>query len=125
MRVESRVMLRRVQFTISLEKSIMKNIRSLSALFLALVFTTALGCAGTDTRESTGEYVTDSWITTKVKTSLVRDPMVKATEVNVETFKGVVQLSGFVSSDAAMHHAVQIARDTKGVTSVKNDMRVK
>jgi hyperosmotically inducible protein len=84
-----------------------------------------LGCAGTDTRESTGEYVTDSWITTKVKTSLVRDPMVKATEVNVETFKGVVQLSGFVSSDAAMHHAVQIARDTKGVTSVKNDMRVK
>jgi osmotically-inducible protein OsmY len=84
-----------------------------------------VGCAGSPTKESTGEYVTDSWITTKVKTSLATDPNVKATEVNVETFKGTVQLSGFVSSDAAMRRAVQIARETKGVTSVKNDMRVK
>jgi osmotically-inducible protein OsmY len=103
----------------------MKNIRSLSVLLLAIVFATALGCAGTETKESTGEYVTDSWITTKVKTSLARDPIVKATEVNVETFKGAVQLSGFVTSNAAITRAVQIARDTKGVTSVKNDMRVK
>jgi osmotically-inducible protein OsmY len=103
----------------------MKTIRSLSVFLLALVFVSVVGCAGSPTKESTGEYVTDSWITTKVKTSLATDPNVKATEVNVETFKGTVQLSGFVSSDAAMRRAVQIARETKGVTSVKNDMRVK
>jgi osmotically-inducible protein OsmY len=103
----------------------MKTIRSLSVFLLALVFVSVVGCAGSPTKESTGEYVTDSWITTKVKTSLATDPNVKATEVNVETFKGAVQLSGFVSSDAAMRRAVQIARETKGVTSVKNDMRVK
>jgi hyperosmotically inducible protein len=103
----------------------MKTIRSLSVFLLAIVFVSVVGCAGSPTKESTGEYVTDSWITTKVKTSLATDPNVKATEVNVETFKGAVQLSGFVSSDAAMRRAVQIARETKGVTSVKNDMRVK
>jgi osmotically-inducible protein OsmY len=103
----------------------MKTIRSLSVFLLAIVFVSVVGCAGSPTKESTGEYVTDSWITTKVKTSLATDPNVKATEVNVETFKGTVQLSGFVSSDAAMRRAVQIARETKGVTSVKNDMRVK
>ena len=103
----------------------MKSFKRLSVVLLAIVFASVLGCAGSEKKESTGEYVTDSWITTKVKASLAKDPMVKATEVNVETFKGTVQLSGFVSSDAAMHHAVQIARDTKGVTSVKNDMHVK
>lgn len=71
------------------------------------------------------EYVTDSWITTKVKAALVEDSQVKATEVNVETFKGVVQLSGFVSSNAAMQQAVRLARGIKGVTSVRNDMRIK
>ena len=84
-----------------------------------------MGCAGTATRESTGEYVTDSWITTKVKTALVEDPRVKATEVNVETYRGTVQLSGFVSSDSAMNQALQVARGVKGVTGVKNDMRIK
>jgi len=103
----------------------MKQIKRLSVLFLAVVFASILGCAGSPTQESTGEYVTDSWITTKVKTALVDDQLVKATEVNVETFKGAVQLSGFVSSDAAMYQAVRVARGVKGVTSVTNDMRLK
>ena len=103
----------------------MKQISRWSAVFVAVAFVSALGCAGTANRESTQEYVNDSWITTKVKAALIEDPQVKATEVNVESFMGVVQLSGFVSSDAAMDQAVRIARTTKGVTSVKNDMRIK
>ena len=103
----------------------MKQLKRIPALFLALVFASVLGCAGGPQKESTGEYVTDSWITTKVKAALVDDQLVKATEVNVETFKGAVQLSGFVSSNAAMNQAVYVARGITGVTSVKNDMRVK
>jgi osmotically-inducible protein OsmY len=64
----------------------MKIFKRLAAVFLAVVFVSMLGCAGSAKQESTGEYVTDTWITTKVKASLVEDPMVKATEVNVETF---------------------------------------
>ncbi len=103
----------------------MNQLKRISAFLLALAFVSALGCAGSATQESTGEYVTDSWITTKVKASLAEDPQVKATEVNVETFKGVVQLSGFVSSSAAMYQAVRVANGIKGVSSVKNDMRIK
>jgi len=103
----------------------MKQMKRLFAIFLALAFASVLGCAGSPTQESTGEYFSDTWITTKVKTALIDDPQVKATEVNVETFKGAVQLSGFVSSSAAMSQAVRVARGVQGVTSVKNDMRVK
>jgi osmotically-inducible protein OsmY len=103
----------------------MNQFKRFSAILLAAVMLGVVGCAGTATHESTGEYVTDSWITTKVKAALVDDPAVKATEVNVETFKGQVQLSGFVSSQTAMNEAVRVARGIKGVTSVKNDMRVK
>lgn len=103
----------------------MNLFKRISAVFLAIAFASALGCAGSATQESTGEYVTDSWITTKVKATLVDDPLVKAREVNVETFKGVVQLSGFVSSADAMHQAVRLTNGIKGVTSVKNDMRIK
>jgi len=97
----------------------------LSIFVLALAFVSVLGCAGSATQESTGEYFSVSWITTKVKTALVNDPQVKSTEVNVETFKGAVQLSGFVSPDAAMRQAVKVAQGVEGVTSVKNDMRIK
>lgn len=103
----------------------MNQLKRLSALFFAIVLTSALGCAGTATQESTGQYVDDTWITTKVKAALVDDPMVKATEVNVETFKGVVQLSGFVSSNSAMYQAVRLANGVRGVISVKNDMHIK
>ena len=103
----------------------MNNIKRLSILFIAIAFASLLGCASTPTPESTGEYLSDTWITTKVKAALVEDQTVRATEVNVETFKGAVQLSGFVSSHAAMDQAVRIARSIQGVTSVKNDMRLK
>jgi osmotically-inducible protein OsmY len=103
----------------------MNRLKRFSAVALAALLVSAAGCMSTPTQEGTGEYVTDSWITTKVKTVLVEDPKVKATEVNVETFKGVVQLSGFVSSQAAMYEAVRLASGVKGVTSVKNDMRIK
>ena len=103
----------------------MKHLKQVSAFFLAIAFVSILGCAGTEKRESTGEYVTDSWITTKVKAALVKDPVVKATEVNVETFKGTVQLSGFVSSDAARSQAVVVTRGIEGVTGIKNDIRLR
>ena len=79
------------------------------------------GCAGTATRESTGEYIDDSVITGKVKAAFAADPTVKATQVQVETFKGTVQLSGFVDSRESAQKAVDIARGVKGVKSVKND----
>ena len=103
----------------------MNQLKRFSAFFLAFTLVTVLGCMSTPTQEGTGEYVTDSWITTKVKAALVEDQLVKATEVNVETFKGAVQLSGFVSSDASMRQAVKVAQGVQGVTSVKNDMRIK
>ena len=103
----------------------MKIFKRVAVVFLTLVFVSVLGCAGGPKQESTGEYVTDSWITTKVKASLLEDPQVKATEVNVETFKGVVQLSGFVSSDTAKRRAVVVTQGVRGVSSVKDDMRIK
>ena len=103
----------------------MKYSKSLGAAFLALVLVSVLGCAGTARQESAGEYIDDTWITTRVKAALIGDDQVKATEVNVETFKGAVQLSGFVSSNAAMAQAVRVAQGVRGVTSVENDMLVK
>ena len=97
----------------------------LSAFFMAVILVTALGCASTSKNEGTAEYVDDAIITTKVKAAFVGDPTTKATEINVETFKGVVQLSGFVSSQAASNRAVELARQVNGVKSVRNDMRLK
>ena len=96
-----------------------------SALFLSILLVSFVGCASTSQKEGTGEYVDDAIITTKVKAAIFNEPTLKSTEINVETFKGVVQLSGFVSSHDAMHTAVNIASGVKGVVSVKNDMRLK
>lgn len=103
----------------------MKNLKAVSTLLAALMLTTVVGCAATDQRESVGEYVDDTVITTSVKAALVNDPTLKATEINVETFKGVVQLSGFVSSPENIAGASSVARTVKGVKSVKNDIRLK
>ena len=104
----------------------MKNItRKLAALAAMLFMALALGCASTAKQEGTGQYVDDTVITTKVKAAILAEPTLKSTEINVETFKGVVQLSGFVSSRDAETKAVQVARAVGGVTSVKNDMRLK
>ena len=103
----------------------MKKINYSSVILIAVICILTAGCASTRTQESPGEYVSDTWITTKVKTLLAKDSVVKATEVNVETFKGVVQLTGFVTSRAAIDQAVLIANNVEGVKSVKNDMKVK
>lgn len=103
----------------------MNRLKYISTLILTVMFATVLGCASTSKQEGTGEYIDDSVITTKVKAAVFNEPTLKSTEINVETFKGVVQLSGFVSSDDDISRAVEIARSIKGVTSVKNDMRVK
>lgn len=103
----------------------MKQLKYFSAFFLTLMLVSFLGCASTATQEGTGEYIDDSVITTKVKAAIFNEPSLKSTEINVETFKGVVQLSGFVNSRADENKAVEVARSVKGVTSVKNDMRLK
>ncbi|MFZ2630098.1 MAG: BON domain-containing protein [Desulfosalsimonadaceae bacterium] len=83
------------------------------------------GCAGTMHRESTGEYVDDSILTSKVKAEIYNDPMLKVLQINVESFKGVVQLSGFVDSPQASARAEEIAFSLKGVKSVTNSLVVK
>lgn len=86
---------------------------------------TLVACSSTRTHESTGEYVDDSVITTKVKTLLASDDFFKSLQIGVETYKGVVQLSGFVNSQQAADKAGQIARGVQGVNAVKNNLIVK
>ena len=95
------------------------------ALIAAVLMALTLGCAGTSTKEGTGEYFDDTVITSKVKTAIFNEPSLKSAEINVETFKGVVQLTGFVNSRADIDRAVSVARGVPGVTSVRNDMRLK
>jgi len=99
--------------------------KSLTAVFLAVTLVSVVGCASTSKQEGTGEYVDDSVITTKVKAAIFNEPTLKSAEINVETFKGAVQLSGFVNSQADINKAVEVTRSVKGVTSVKNNMRLK
>jgi hyperosmotically inducible periplasmic protein len=89
------------------------------------VIVTLTGCASTRTQESTGEYVDDSAITATVKADLVADPVTKAREIGVETFKGVVQLSGFVDNAKEKEKASEIARKVKGVRGIRNNIIVK
>jgi osmotically-inducible protein OsmY len=92
---------------------------------LMVLIATFVACASTSKQESTGEYVDDSVITTKVKSLLAADDFLKSFEIGVETYKGSVQLSGFVGTQEAVDKAGQIARSVKGVKSVKNDLIVK
>ena len=104
----------------------MKIARRLATmLFAASLVATLAGCASTPTKEGTGEFIDDSVITTKVKAAIVNEPTLKATEINVETFKGAVQLSGFVAQPQDAVKAGELARGVKGVMTVKNDVRVK
>ncbi|HJW02364.1 MAG TPA: BON domain-containing protein [Azospira sp.] len=97
----------------------------LSAAFLSLTLISVVGCASTPKQESTGEFIDDSVITTKVKAAIFDDATLKTHEISVETVKGVVQLSGTVSSAAAVSKAAEVARSVRGVKSVKNELRVK
>ena len=102
----------------------MKHFKRISALFFSAVLLTAAGCASTSTREGTGEYVDDTVIT-KVKAAIFNEPTLKSAQINVETFKGTVQLSGFVSDPANVGRAAEVTRGVAGVKSVRNDMRVR
>ncbi len=98
--------------------------RSASAVLLAVMLATIMGCAATPTTESTGEYVDDAVITTKVKAAILDQPSLKSSEISVETYKGTVDLRGVVASQSTINEAVSVARSVAGVKSVKNDMRV-
>ncbi len=96
-----------------------------SLFLLTILMISCLGCASTAKQSGTGEYFDDTVLTTKVKAAIFNEPALKSAEINIETFKGVVQLSGFVSSQANINKAIEVARSVSGVKSVKDDMRIK
>jgi osmotically-inducible protein OsmY len=96
-----------------------------ATLLISVLLFAVAGCASTSKSEGTGEYVDDTVITSKVKAEIFNEPALKSREINVETFKGVTQLSGFVTSQADVNKAVEVASRVKGVKSVRNDMKVK
>ena len=95
------------------------------ALVVLLALAVIAGCAATRTQESSGEYVDSSVITAKVKAAIFDDKTLKVFDINVETFKDVVQLSGFVNSAEIRERAAVVASRVSGVKSVKNDLIVK
>lgn len=107
------------------ESTMNKFASAVSAMFLAVTLVAAGGCASTSQTEGTGEYVDDTVITTKVKTAIFNESTLSVAEINVETFKGVVQLSGFVKTQGDISKAGEVARGVSGVKSVKNDIRIK
>jgi osmotically-inducible protein OsmY len=104
---------------------VMQPVKALVSLVSVVVLAATIGCAATRTHEGTGQYVDDSVITTKVKGAILNEPGLKVSEINVETFKGVVQLSGFVSSREDIDSAVKVAKSVDGVKSVTNKMSLK
>lgn len=96
-----------------------------SFVLVALLGGAVAACTSTAKQESTGEYIDSSAITTKVKAGLINDPVTKAGQISVETFKDTVQLSGFVDTQLSKARAEQIARDVQGVRAVRNDLVVK
>lgn len=103
----------------------MSAIKKVAAAILATSLLGLAGCASTHKQEGTGEYVDDSMLTGKVKAAIFHNPSLKSSEINVETFKGVVQLSGFVAQPGDAYLAGKVARGVDGVRSVKNDIRYK
>lgn len=105
----------------------MKNVKIATTLIAALMLTSVVGCASTssDKHETAGQYIDDAAVTTGVKAAIVKESSLKVSEINVETYKGVVQLSGFVSSAENIATATTVARSVNGVKSVKNDLRLK
>jgi len=99
--------------------------KTAAAVFLAVTLATMLGCAATPTRESTGEYLDDAAVTTKVKAALLDQPSLKSFHIHVVTVRGTVYLSGVVASRYSMDEAVKLARGIAGVKAVKNDLRVR
>jgi osmotically-inducible protein OsmY len=107
-------------------ENVMLKLNRIITLLVCLVFLLSfMGCAATQKHESTGGYVDDSAITTKVKSAILMDSSLKVMQINVETFKGEVQLSGFVDSQQSAAKAAEVTRGVKGVKAVKNDLIVK
>ena len=105
------------------QKSYLLSLIVLTGAVLGTAFNT--GCTATATRQSTGEYIDDTAVTARVKSAFVTDESVKAFDVQVETFRGVVQLSGFVDNQNQKIRAEQIARSTNGVRDVRNNIQLK
>ena len=104
----------------------MKKLHRLLQMLVCIGLLTAfLGCVSTQTQQSTGQYVDDSVITTKVKAAIFNEPTLKTFQINVKTYKAVVQLSGFVDSAQNVAKAGEVARTVEGVISVENDLVVK
>ena len=103
----------------------MTMLKRCSAVFIAALMVSALGCATQSEPQSAGAYMGDSWVTTKVKTAILNEPSLKVLQINVETYKGAVQLSGFVDNAASRAKAAEIARAVQGVTAVKNDLQLR
>ncbi len=101
------------------------NVRSPVILLLAVVATLVAACAATPTQESTGGYIDDSTITAKIKANLAQDNKVSAMNIHVKTYKGVVDLSGFVNSESEISEAGRVAGQVSGVKSVHNGLIVK
>lgn len=99
--------------------------RIINLLICVGLITAFMGCAATQKHESTGQYIDDSVITTKVKAGILEEEKLKTMQINVKTYKGVVQLSGFVDSQQSVAKAGEIARRVEGVKDVKNDLVVK
>ncbi len=102
-----------------------KRNKLIGCFMLLMLIATLVACASTSKQEGAGEYVDDSVITTKVKSLLASDDFLKSFQITVETYKGIVQLSGFVDSQKAIDKAGEIASGVKGVKSVKNSLNVK
>jgi osmotically-inducible protein OsmY len=103
----------------------MKGQNTAALLLAAIMAAGAVACSSTPTEQSTGQAIDDGVVTAKVKAKLIEDPVTKAHQINVETFKGTVQLSGFVETDQARARALQLARDTDGVKKVKDALEVR
>ena len=109
-----------------LSTNIMKKVNLIIRFLICLFLITAIaGCAGSKRHESTGEYLDDSVLTSKVKATILGDSKLKVFQISVETFKGVVQLSGFVDSQEMVDRAVHLTRTIRGVKQVNNSLIVK
>ena len=103
----------------------MQTMKRFSTVFFAAMLATLVGCAGGETSKSTGQMIDDASVTTRVKTALIRSDQVDANDVNVETYKGTVQLNGFVDSRSEASAAESVAMQVEGVNDVQNNLRVK
>jgi hyperosmotically inducible protein len=103
----------------------MQKSKGFVSAVVAVMTLAMVACASTRTQKSPGEQIDDSVTTGRVKAALIADPVTKAHQIDVETFKGTVQLNGFVDTAASKDRASQVAKNTKGVTAVHNNLTVK